>query len=778
MKDLIIIVQNKIKFFQEYIAYLLIAIYVLIVLYPTFTGHGFLLNDDLFVHFLAGNNLIESLKQGVIFGNFDLYGGIDTLTSYSPLFYYLYAVFGLVFIKIIGFALTWNLFLFLIILLVAFGVFFLIRKLGFSTIEAFFAAIFSITFRASTLQDFSPSAMHVIGVGPFVACFIFVPFCLVYFYKVFNAENSKRNILLAALFLTLTFLTHLYIFLGIAIFLFLYAIFRLISDRKILILSKSCIFFAVFVLLTLFWWISYYNVNIFSSSTPEKLSSASNFKYILDFLTNNWEQKIDRKFPFLLIFGFIGIESVFFSERLKKAKIYLIGFLLSSMLYICGILDLIPIPMSSGSFAYTYIYGRGMAFIKYVWIIFGVIGAYEIVSLLTSKLKSEKNRKIILFVLLSAMLVFISTEQYRYSTNEIKDFGLFRQFELEAEENTVNQDIKNIAGLINENGLSGKIFADNTFDAAGKAIFILPVLAKNHGLIVNFPMDRMQVKARQTLYYLYDEANISLNKDFINILDDLGIDFIVTNKNDQRFQNNYEFYQKNGFASLYNNQLVLLARQSKSELIEYVDHAFILIDDEIFYKDTQRWKDFYRQSLNWNTEVILLNSKDVYKIDEIKKAVKIEKILVGKVDSCLVLEDLLIYQDETEVIIIGDYNSCQDKFNFKSSSLSEISDNNKNQEKSQSVDYKLELPNKITINDPEQNRAILVKENYFPNWSAVQSGEKLSTYFVLPANMMIISSSNEVMKINYKDDIYQYILLFGGIGIFLFLWFFKKIKLD
>jgi len=355
MKDLIIIIQNKIKSYQNYIAYLLISIYVIIVLHPIFIGHGFILNDDLFVHFLAGNNLIESLKQGVIFGNFDIYGGIDVLTSYSPLFYYLYAVFGLVFVKIIGSLITWNLFLFLIVLLIAFGVFFLVRKLGFSTIEAFFAAIFSITFRASTLQDFSPSAIYVIGVAPFVACFIFVPFCLVYFYKMFDAENSKRNVLLAALFLTLTFLTHLYVFLGIAIFLFLYFIFRWISDRKLLVIGKSFIFFAIFVLLTLFWWISFYNVHIFSSATPERLSPSSNLKFLFDFLTNNWEQRIDRKFPFLLIFGFIGIESVFFSERLRKAKIYLIGFLLSSMIYTFGILNLIPIPGTSGSFAYLYI---------------------------------------------------------------------------------------------------------------------------------------------------------------------------------------------------------------------------------------------------------------------------------------------------------------------------------------------------------------------------------------------------------------------------------------
>ena len=176
MKDLITLF--KIKFFQNYIAYLLIAIYVLVVLYPTFLSHSFALNDDLFVHFLAGNNLIESLKQGVIFGNFDLYGGIDILTSYSPLFYYLFAAFSLIFIKIVGLPLTWNLFLFLIILLIAFGVFFLIRKLGFSTIEAFFAAICAITFRASTLQDFSPSAIYAIGVAPSVAAFIFVPYCL------------------------------------------------------------------------------------------------------------------------------------------------------------------------------------------------------------------------------------------------------------------------------------------------------------------------------------------------------------------------------------------------------------------------------------------------------------------------------------------------------------------------------------------------------------------------------------------------------------------------
>jgi len=288
----------------------------------------------------------------------------------------------------------------------------------------------------------------------------------------------------------------------------------------------------------------------------------------------------------------------------------------------------------------------------------------------------------------------------------------------------------------------------------------------------------MQVKARQNLHYLYSEATTSLNKDFINKLDDLGIDFIVTNKNDQRFQSNYEFYQKNGFASLYDNQLVLLARQSESELIEYVEHVFVLIDDKIFYEDTQQWKDFYHWSSNWKIEVILLNSKDIYKIDELKKAVKIEKILVGKVDNRNVLENLSSYQDETEVVIIEDYNSCQNGFNFKLSVLSEISDNNNDQEKSQTVDYKLELPNKITIKNPKQNQAILVKENYFPKWSAVQSGKNLSTYFVLPANMMIISGSNEDIKIKYKDDIYQYILFFGGIAIFIFLWFFKKIKLD
>jgi len=86
-------------------------------------------------------------------------------------------------------------------------------------------------------------------------------------------------------------------------------------------------------------------------------------------------------------------------------------------------------------------------------------------------------------VLLIIILVFISTEQYRYSTQRIKEFGLFRYFDLEVEENTMDQDIKNIAYIIIENDLSGEIFADNTFDKAGKAIFMLSVFAKNHGFI-------------------------------------------------------------------------------------------------------------------------------------------------------------------------------------------------------------------------------------------------------------------------------------------------------
>ena len=268
---------------KYFVAFLIIIAYVFYLIYPSFLCNRYLLNTDTFGHFYASWSTLTSLKQGILFGNYDLYGGIDNFISYSPLFYYCFAFFYLLVSKLITIQLAWIIYLFIIVLLISFGIFNLLIKLRFPFLVSLFTSLFAISFRYSMLSDFSPSVMYEIGLAPFVFSFIFLPYFLINFYNLINQPYRKKYAICSAILLTLILLAHLYTFLAVLIFI-LFTIIIGLCDHLIKHSKQnkqiffSILRFSIFFIITSLFWIYAFVVNkpYSAASSHEKLPIFSN----------------------------------------------------------------------------------------------------------------------------------------------------------------------------------------------------------------------------------------------------------------------------------------------------------------------------------------------------------------------------------------------------------------------------------------------------------------------------------------------------------------------
>ncbi|KKP88029.1 MAG: hypothetical protein UR93_C0024G0008 [Berkelbacteria bacterium GW2011_GWA2_35_9] len=555
---------------KYFVALLVIFSYVLYLLYPSFSCNGYLLNTDTYGHFYASWSTLTSLKQGVLFGNYDLYGGIDNFISYSPLFYYCFALFYLLVSKFISIQLAWIIYFFLIVLFISFGIFNLLNKLRFPFLVSLFTSLFAISFRYSMLSDFSPSVMYEIGLAPFVFSFIFLPYFLVNFFNLINQQYQKKYAIYSAILLTLILLAHLYTFLAVLVFVLFIVIVKslnyLIRRRTKQTRIIHIVSFLILFLITSSFWIYAFIVDKpYSLATSnEKLPILSNVQYFVQLIHNDFGQGIDTRIPILLVFGLIGILTITCSQYLRKEKIFLLIFIISAIALSFGISNLLFIP-STTSFSGAHVYGRTLAFVKYFWIIFSAIGIYEsikfVVQLLTKK-KLIFGRRLVTTISL-LLLTIVLVIQAQLSKNQIRDYQAFKCFD---KENNYFVDINQISNIIKSNSnLPGKILVDISFESSEK--YIIPVLSGNHGLISHFPMDRTGVKAKKNVDELY-QSMIDNSENTINFVNKLGIDFIVINQEKSKSSWATNYLINNNFSIQYQGKLSLLTRKGKSNFVE------------------------------------------------------------------------------------------------------------------------------------------------------------------------------------------------------------------
>jgi len=557
------------------VAFLIIFAYVFYLIYPSFLCNGYLLNTDTFGHFYASWSTLTSLKQGVLFGNYDLYGGIDNFISYSSLFYYCLAFFYLLVSKLITIQLAWIIYLFTIVLLISFGIFNLLKKLGFPFLVSLFASLFAISFRYSMLSDFSPSVMYEIGLAPFVFSFIFLPYFLINFYNLISQPYRKKYAIYSAILLTLILLAHLYTFLVVLIFILFIII---IGSFKYLIKhskQNKQVFFSIFRFLIFFFTTSSFWIYAFvvdkpysSATSYEKLPIFSNLQYYVQLIHNDFGQGIDARIPILLVFGLIGILTIIRSKFLRKEKIFFLIFIISAIALSFGFSNLLFIP-STTSFSGAHVYGRALAFVKYFWIIFSAIGIYESVKLAIQLLTTKNlifGRRLVNTISLLLFLIVLVI-QAQLSKNQIRDYQAFKCFD---KENDYFVDINQISDLIKtNNNLYGKILVDISFESPEKYIF--PVLSENHGLISHFPMDRTEVKAKKNIDELY-QSIIDNSENTINLVDKLGVDFVIIDQKRAKSDWTYRYFQANNFSIIYKNKLLLLIRNGQSKFVD--SHSF------------------------------------------------------------------------------------------------------------------------------------------------------------------------------------------------------------
>jgi len=84
-------------------------------------------------------------------------------------------------------------------------------------------------------------------------------------------------------------------------------------------------------------------------------------------------------------------------------------------------------------------------------------------------------------------------------------------------------------------------------------------------------MDRTEVKAKKNIDELY-QSIIDNSENTINLVDKLGVDFVIIDQKRAKSDWTYRYFQANNFSIIYKNKLLLLIRNGQSKFVD--SHSF------------------------------------------------------------------------------------------------------------------------------------------------------------------------------------------------------------
>jgi len=744
---------------KEYIIYFSIFIlFSFLYFIPIFKCHGSILNWDSFAHFYLSNFLISGLKHFLVFPFVNIFGGINYFLNFPSLFYYIFAGLYFLLFRIFPINIIWNIYLYLIIISFGVGIFFLFKKLKIHPYFALLVSILITLFRnTQCCSEFGSSNIFGIGILPFSFSFIWIPFYISYTIEILeslesfnNAKAVYQKALLASIFGALIFYSHFYTFLIMEIFIGIYFLLNL-NRNNYKRLIKNFIILNVFLLILLSPYLLHYIKDSYQFISNNNIVSAKEtIERLKLFFIPGSKESLDFLFPSVIISGFISIVLLFVAVFSKKFFFnhlifikLLISFILTTIIFVYfPVFFKIKLPFE---FSYAHFYGRFLAFFKYFYLLFAILGLY-VLSQLVAK------RKIIYLILLGIIGIIVVT-------NIISSLSYFEINCANLVLDSVSKEFLDISRYLGlkKGGVLISSFVDNYYQK-----FLVPNLT----MVDFYPSIAAwwpSIKNRNYNYYLFDDYQKREQDKIMSWLNDFGINYIVTIKNDDLSWLN--------FVKLYEgNNLCLWEKKNKTPKIEHVSNLIAVIDDEMYFRNFNSALKLYNNLSTNNIRAIIVPTSNINDVLPLMPFVKV--IVIGKVHNCVKIQDFLLNLNKSNNIPLYklDENSCNLKIsNFTPEFL------NSNIYNEAQLHYEVVNPWFFSIKSPHI-KPILIKTNYDTNWIVLQNDKRLKVFLSLPQNLVIFPTSTQDIVIKYENDQIIICCIIIVIGMMLALSIYLKIK--
>ncbi len=749
---------------------LIIVLYALFIVYPSFKC-GYLVEGDTAFHFLASAHFAKTdLPSGNIFGWIDIFGGLPFFKYYPPLFYYFFGILNTLTLNLIEINYLWTFYLFFVVLLTSLSTYYLMRALKFSKLESLFASLFMISWRQGFLDDFSPNIIYGIGIVPFAFSIIFFNFYLAFFFK--SLEDKKfSSLAMASVCLALLFLSHFHSFFVGVFFSAIYLAYYLIRRKENLLpLFKRMAILSVSSLLLLSFWLipslMTYDYGVHADNIME-----NKWTYIESFLTNE-KNALDSHIPFLFSFGFVGIFLAIFGKKNKESRIFILLLLVSAILITVGITNYLKLPFSN-LLSYNHAYGREMAFFKLSWILLAVTGIYEFFSLLIKKPSRFYSVLILVLLIVLADQILLKyqrgNDQFSCFDKELFSDG-FRNPSI------FISDVKTISEALKSFPDNSRVFIDPR--ASNPQTMMIPYLTKR-GVETSWDAAFVFMRLRQSNYALYDIFSSGDFESFVRMLKALNVRYLVIDTKSEELEKQSPKIEKlpeiknektvptvltaksiyksmaesKEFRQIYKNRLLLLELKGEYSLVEIKSNAIAIVDDELYWKDLNEWRNYVKTSLKDDRNAWVLSTSE-----EIPENRNIKTFLLGKVNCNSPNVKKLLSRLDIEIVKIKGRNSC----NFEDKKIASIG---KEDFYLKGIHYDFYNESIVQFYDgntlhfiaysERKEVPMLIKNNFYPNWEIVQDEKELKKYFVLPQQILIFVEPYKDVKVTFGSQPYE-----------------------
>jgi len=733
----------------------------LIILFIFLVGYFLLLissskvvvNYDTVAHFYFSYVLNKAFENHLFFPSLNLFNGLAYYTGYPSLCYYFFPLIKLLFSDI---TLAWNIYLFLVVVGIALASFYLAKRLDLPSFYALIFGILVILFRNYTCcSEFGASNIFGIGVLPFSFSFIWFPLFLGN--VISNLETSFDSgkwwkYALGGFLGALVFYSHYYTFLIVEMIIAMYFLFGL-SKNNLSSRFKSFILIHCFLLIFISPGLLVNLVNssdLLNDAAPLALEPILKRAPLLFQKASG--ESLDYKLPFVAIWSIIflalaglsvlfkKIKSDFFSDN---QKIIALGLSFAAVFIIFALLlpfSKIKLPYE---FVYAHLYGRFLAFVKYFFLLFFVLGWYFFFHWLfknkTSKFYSNFSY---------GLLVFVVSVFYIYPSLEYLNINYIDS----PQEKKIMKDLKSISEHLNSFSSNEKsnLLVSPSADIYYEKFF-LPYYS-NVDFIPQIGAWWPSWKKRNFHHYIFDAYSMANPQLLDNLFNDFNVNYLLVRKEETSREDLKQLSEVVEEGDI----LALLKTKKFYPKIETINSVVILVDDKLYVKDFTAALNLYKNTLfNKNYKIILVTPKQL--LSQAANLQKMSPFVKGIVirdvspQNCKYISEFLEKGGSNFSNIIYQVQSVNNVCNLSLKSFQE-------QEIAQLTATDKDIILYYQINDwqyyiyPNQLKPIIVKVNYDYNWKAVQGDKIISSFFILPSHLLIMPENLETISLSYTND--------------------------
>jgi len=687
----------------------------------------FLTNGDGVFHFFAGYELANRSNKTVPWGWLDIYGGLPFFMFYPPMFYYYTIPFFMC--TYVNPYLVYHILLVILYVLIALTTYFFLRTLDIGKIESLIACLAVMSSRFGGINEFSTASIFWLGTIPFSFSFIFLNLFMAFFFRSLKYFHQK-DIVLAALFFALTFLSHPYsIYVGSFVAI-AFTVYRMIMGDRRNVLLTGIKFSFLSLLFSSSWLIPMFSLKEYSIAGPMRVTSDISGK-LYKFFT---QKTVDGKLPVLTIFGFVGLLASLCGLRKKDKSgiVFLSIYGLVTMALIKGITNYINIPYLN----LLEFHERTYAYLRFIWPCLGVVGISEFVRALGTFLGKYR------YVLLLMLFTIVIVDQIHVNNLYAKFLG----FECLSETGLKN-DVFNIANILNEQEDDARVMTD-TMSSLKKwyVLWLIPHLT-NRGYHLDWPAAWHHMKLRHYNFIMYDNYLSNNVSKFVDALEEGDTKYLILNKVEDSVHD--AIIGSERFETLWSDDLILLRVRGNFSRVYIPPSVVAIIDERIFWKDIYQWYRVVNSVLSHKKyAVVILNPEELEGVE------LFDFIVIGKLD-CETTQELL-KRLTSKIVFILPSNNCGCKgeniFPVDESELWTTLDRVVRKKYEGSVEYRNKgFGKSIEVKSDGDLIPVIIRDNYYRNWKASQADNRLKIYFSLPSYMLLFVKPGSPVSLTYEQ---------------------------